>query len=95
MADMTVMTFAVAIFLGSALSQFFGAISRDLVAPIIGGVFPGAQAGLEKWSLQLGPVKLGLGDALSATVNLTIAILVVYLTLPYIRTYSPIQGGRR
>jgi hypothetical protein len=50
---------------------------------------------LEKWSVQIGPVKLGLGEALSATVNFVIAIVVVYLTLPYIRTYSPIQGGRR
>jgi large-conductance mechanosensitive channel len=95
MAEMTVMSFAVAIFLGSAVSQFFGTISKELVAPIIGGLFPGAQAGLEKWSVQVGPVKLGLGEALSATVNFVIAIVVVYLTLPYIRTYSPIQGGRR
>jgi large-conductance mechanosensitive channel len=95
MSEMTVMTFAVAIFLGSALCQFFGAVSRDLVAPVIGGLFPGAQAGLEKWSVQVGPVKLGLGDALSATVNLAIAITVVYLTLPYVRAYSPISGGRR
>jgi large-conductance mechanosensitive channel len=95
MAEMTVMTFAVAIFLGSAVSQFFTAISRDLIAPIVGGIFPGAQAGLEKWSVQVGPVKLALGDALSATVNFAIAIVVVYLTLPYIRTYSPISGGRR
>jgi large-conductance mechanosensitive channel len=95
MAEMTVMSFAVAIFLGSAVSQFFGTISKGLVAPVIGGVFPGAQAGLEKWTVQLGPVKLALGDVLSATVNFVIAILVVYLTLPYIRTYSPIQGGRR
>jgi len=94
MSEMTVMTFAVAIFLGSAVSQFFTAMSKDLVAPVIGGLFPGAQAGLEKWSVQIGPVKLGLGDALSATVNLAIAILVVYMTLPYIRTYSPIRGGR-
>jgi large-conductance mechanosensitive channel len=95
MSDMTVMTFAVAIFLGSALSQFFGAVSKDLVAPVVGGIFPGAQAGLEKWTLQVGPVKLALGDALSATVNLAIAITVVWLTLPYIRAYSPISGGRR
>lgn len=95
MSDMTVMTFAVAIFLGSAVSQFFGAFSRDLVAPVIGGLFPGAQAGLEKWTVQVGPVKLALGDALSASVNLAIALLVVYVTLPYIRAYSPIAGGRR
>jgi large-conductance mechanosensitive channel len=95
MSEMTIMTFAVAIFLGSAVSQFFGTISKELVAPVIGGLFPGAQAGLEKWSVQVGPVKLGLGEALSATVNLTIAIAVVYLTLPYVRAYSPISGGRR
>jgi large-conductance mechanosensitive channel len=95
MAEMTVMSFAVAIFLGSAVSQFFTAISRDLVAPIVGGLLPGAQAGLEKWTVQVGPVKLALGDALSATVNLAIAITVVWLTLPYIRAYSPISGGRR
>jgi large-conductance mechanosensitive channel len=95
MSDMTVMTFAVAIFLGSAVSQFFGTISKELVAPIIGGLFPGAQAGLEKWTVQVGPVKLGLGEALSATVNFVVAIVVVYLTLPYIRAYSPIAGGRR
>ena len=91
---MTIMTFAVAIFLGSAVSQFFGAVSRDLVSPIIAGIFPGAQAGIEKWVVQLGPVKLAVGDALSATVNLAIALLVVYLTLPYVRAYSPIRGGR-
>ena len=95
MSDMTVMTFAVAIFLGSAVSQFFGTISKELVAPIIGGLFPGAQAGLEKWTVQVGPVKLGLGEALSATVNFVVAIVVVWLTLPYIRAYSPIAGGRR
>ncbi len=92
---MTVMSFAVAIFLGSAVSQFFTTISKGLVAPIIGGLFPGAQAGLEKWTVQVGPVKLSVGEALSATVNFVVAIIVVYLTLPYIRTYSPIQGGRR
>ena len=91
---MTVMTFAVAIFLGSAVSQFFTTLSSGLVTPVIGGLFPGAQAGLEKWVVQIGPVKLAVGDVLSATVNFAITILVVYLTLPYIRTYSPIRGGR-
>ena len=88
------MTFAVAIFLGSAVSQFFTTLSSGLVTPVIGGLFPGAQAGLEKWVVQIGPVKLAVGDVLSATVNFAITILVVYLTLPYIRTYSPIRGGR-
>jgi Cu+-exporting ATPase len=34
-------------------------------------------------------------DGVSATVNFVIAIVVVWLTLPYIRAYSPIAGGRR
>jgi len=27
-------------------------------------------------------------------VNFAVAVLVVYLTLPYVRAYSPIRGGR-
>jgi large-conductance mechanosensitive channel len=94
MSDMTVLTFAVAIYLGSAISQFFGAVTRDLVSPVLASVFPGAQAGISKWVIQIGPVKLAVGDALAATVNFAVAVLVVYLTLPYVRAYSPIRGGR-
>jgi len=92
---MTIMTFAVAIFLGGALTQFFSAITRDLIAPVIAGAIPGAQQSLDKIVIQVGPVKLDVGDAIGATLQLAIAIFVVYATLPYIRAYSPIAGGRR
>jgi len=88
------MTIAVAFYLGSALSQFFTAITRDLITPVIAGVFPGVQQSVDKVVVQVGPVKLNVGDAIGAVMNLMIAYLVVSLTLPYVRSYAPI-GGRR
>lgn len=87
-------TIAVAFYLGSALSQFFTALTRDLITPVIAGVFPGVQQSVDKVVVQLGPVKLNIGDAIGAVMNLTIAYLVVAMTLPYVRSYAP-MGGRR
>ena len=88
------MTIAVAFYLGSALSQFFTAITRDLVTPVIAGVFPGVQQSVDKIVVSLGPVKLNVGDAIGAVMNLAIAYLVVSMTLPYVRSYAP-MGGKR
>ncbi len=90
-----VLTFAVAIFIGSALKDFFGAITRDLVTPFIAALFPGSEQTLDKVTVQVGPVKLSIGDAIGATLNLAIALFVVSWTLPYIREYSPVKGGMR
>ena len=93
MGATTIVNFAVAFYLGAALKDFFGAIARDLIAPFVAAIFPGTQQTIEKITIQLGPVKLNVGDAIGATVNLAIAMAVLYLTLPYIREYSPV-GGR-
>lgn len=85
--------FAVAFYIGAALKDFFGSVSRDLLAPFIAAVFPTAQQSLDKITVQLGPVKINVGDVIGATLNLAMAYLVVYLTLPYIREYAP-MGGR-
>lgn len=90
----SVTTIAVAIYIGAALFQFFGSITRDLVTPILAGLFPGATQTLDKITVQVGPIKLNIGDAIGATLNLIIAYLVVSITLPYVKTYAPI-GGRR
>lgn len=90
----SVLTIAVGLYVGMSLSQFFTAITRDLITPLIAGVFPGVQASVDKLVINLGPIKLSIGDAISATLNLLIAWFVVSTTLPYIRTYAPI-GGRR
>jgi large-conductance mechanosensitive channel len=91
-ADLT--TIAVGLYLGFALSQFFTAITRDLVTPLIAGVFPGVQQSVDKVVIQVGPVKLNVGDAIGAVMNLAIAFLVVSMTMPYVRAYAP-MGGRR
>jgi len=91
----TILTFAVAIFVGGALKDFFNAVNRDLVAPVIAAFVPGAQQSLEKITVQVGPIKLNIGDAISATLTLAIALFVVSWTLPYIREYSPVRGGSK
>ena len=88
------LTIAVAIYVGGALFRFFDSITRDLVTPIIAGVFPGATQSIDKIVVQVGPIKLSIGDAIGATMNLAIALIVVSVTLPYVKTYAPI-GGRR
>lgn len=93
MGAVTITNFAIAFYLGAALKDFFGSISRDLVAPFIGAIFPSAQQSVDKITVQLGPVKISIGDAIGATINLAVAYLVLMLTLPYIREYAPV-GGR-
>jgi large-conductance mechanosensitive channel len=87
-------TLAVAIYLGFALSSFFGSITRDLITPILSGLLPGVEQGLDAITVSIGPVKFNIGDAIGATMNLGIAFFVLYLTLPLVRAYSPV-GGRR
>jgi len=90
----SVLTIAVGLYVGMSLAQFFTAITRDLFTPFLAALFPGVQASIDKFVVQIGPVKLNIGDAIAATVNLLIAWLIVSITLPYLKTYAPI-GGRR
>jgi large-conductance mechanosensitive channel len=92
--DTSVLTVAVGLYIGITLSQFFTAITRDLITPFLAAIFPGVQASVDKFVVQLGPIKLSIGDAIAATLNLLIAWVVVSTTLPYIKSYAPI-GGRR
>jgi large-conductance mechanosensitive channel len=93
MGAVTITNFAVAFYLGASLKDFFGSISRDIVAPFIGAIFPSAQQSVDKITIQIGPVKISIGDAIGATINLAVAYLVLMLTLPYVREYAPV-GGR-
>lgn len=91
----TILTFAVAIYVGSALKDFFGSLTKDLVAPFLAGLFPGAQQTLDKIVIQVGPIKINIGDVIGAVLNLAIALMVVSVSLPYIKEYSPVRGGGR
>jgi large-conductance mechanosensitive channel len=90
----SVLTIAVGLYVGMSLAQFFTSIARDLITPILAGVFPGAQSTADKLVIQIGSVKIQIGDAIGATINLLIAWFIVSTTLPYLKTYAPI-GGRR
>jgi large-conductance mechanosensitive channel len=90
----SVLTIAVGLYVGMSLSQFFTAITRDLFTPFLAALFPGVQSSVDKFVIQIGPLKLSIGDAIGATINLLITWLVVTVTLPYLKTYAPI-GGRR
>lgn len=87
-----ILGFAIAIYIGMSLTSFFSSISRDLITPILTGVFPGVQQSIEKITIKIGPVTLSIGEAVGAFINLLIAYLVVSLTLPLIKTYAPIGG---
>jgi large-conductance mechanosensitive channel len=88
-------TVAVAFVVGSALKDFFSAMTTGLVTPIVASLFPGVQASVAGLTLQVGGVKLEVGSVISATATLVISLLVVSLTLPYIKAYAPIRGAAR
>lgn len=87
---------AVAVFLGSVLKDFFQAITRDLVTPVLSGLTGSAGAEVSAFTVTVGGVKLKIGDVVASTLSLLIAFMVVSFTLPYLRAYTaPIVGGRR
>jgi len=91
--DNQVLTFAVAIYLGTSLMQFFNAVVRDLVLPALSPL-ASADGGVSKLIIQLGPVKLNIGDVVVQTVNLLIVFAVVSFLLPYLKEYVPVAGRR-
>ena len=90
----SMLTIAVAFYIGSALTQFFTAFTRDLVNPFLAAAMSASGASGKEFTVQVGSIKLPIGDFIAAIGNLAIAMIVVSMTLPYIRTYAPI-GGRR
>ena len=94
MAELTVYTIAIGFFLGGALKDFFQAVTQDLVAPVL-ALAGGAQKSVEGVVIQVGSVKLEVGKAIGAALTLLTALLVVSVTLPYIKAYAPKLGAAR
>jgi large-conductance mechanosensitive channel len=88
-----VLTFALAFYVGSALMQFFNALIRDLVLPLLSPL-ASSEAGISKLVLNIGGIKLNVGDVVVQFVNLLIVFAVVSYALPYLKTYVPVAGGR-
>lgn len=94
MAQSLLLTFAVAIFVGSALKDFFQSFITNLVMPFLVVLFPGGK-GMGDFVLEIGPIKLKVGDALAAAGTLIVALFVAAMAMPWLKEYSPVQGGRR
>ena len=89
----TITTFAVAIYIGMALSEFFKSITKELVTPIVAAFIPGVRESVDKLVINVGPLKINIGEVIGATINLVVAYFVVSMTLPYIKEYAPVRGG--
>jgi large-conductance mechanosensitive channel len=88
-----VLMFAIAIHAGLVLTKFFEALARDLVLPLLAPVST-SEGGISKWVIQVGAAKFNVGDVIVQTINMFVAFMVVYLTLPYLKEYVPIAGRR-
>jgi large-conductance mechanosensitive channel len=75
---------------GMVLTQFFDALTRDVILPM----FSRSEEGASKFVIQIGSLKIKLGDILVQIINMMIAFGVVYVTVPYIKEYVPIAGRR-
>ena len=89
------LTFAVAIFVGGALKDFFQTVIEGIVTPFLVVLFPSAQQTVGGFVLDIGPIKLKVGDAIAAAMTLVVSLVVVSIAMPWLKEYSPVQGGRR
>ena len=72
---------AVAFIIGAAATKMVTATVADIIMPIIAVIIPGGD-----WRssvLQLGPVKLLVGDFVGAIIDFVIIALVVFLVVKY------------
>lgn len=88
-----VLIFAVAIYIGTTLKNFFDAFMRDLVLPLLSPVAT-TEAGISKLVVQFGGIKINVGDLIVQTLNLLVVFMVVSFLLPYLKEYVPVAGRR-
>jgi len=92
-ADNQVLIAALGVYVGLLLHTFFTALMRDLVLPALSPV-AGVENGVSKLVVQLGGVKLNIGDVIVQTINVFIALAVVSYVVPYLKEYVPVAGRR-
>lgn len=67
---------AVAVVIGAALNKVVTAVVDDFIMPIVGAMTPGGA--WQKMTFDVGTVKFGIGDFLSALLNFVIVGLVAW-----------------
>lgn len=88
-----VLVFAVAIYIGTTMKNFFDAFMRDLVLPLLSPV-ASTESGIAKLVVQVGGIKLNIGDLIVQTLNLLVVFMVISFLLPYLKEYVPVAGRR-
>ncbi len=73
---------AIAFIIGGAATKLVTAIVQDIVMPVIGVLIPGGDWRLA--TLQLGPVKLMVGDFAGALIDFIIVAAVVFMLVKYV-----------
>ena len=92
-AEHQVLTFALAIYVGFTLTGFFNSLARDIVLPLLAPL-SSTDTGIAKLYVQVGSIKINIGDVIVNTINLLVVFAVVSFVLPYIREYVPSPARR-
>ena len=87
-----ILTSAISVYLGLFICEFFRSVTRDIILPLISPVV--STDGIAKYIVQIGGVKLNVGDVAVQVINLLIAVGIVYFMLPHLKEYVPIAGRR-
>ena len=72
---------AVAFIIGAAAAKLVSALVSDIIMPIIAALIPGGE--WRTFVLQLGPVKLLIGDFAGAVIDFVIIAFVIFMIVKY------------
>jgi len=72
---------AVAFIIGAAAAKLVSALVSDIIMPIIAVLIPGGD--WRTFVLQLGPVKLLIGDFAGAVIDFVIVAFVIFMIVKY------------
>ncbi len=86
-----VLALAVAVVLGGAVGKVVTAVVDDFIMPIVGAVTPSGS--WQKATLDIGPMKFGIGDFLSVLLNFLIIGFVVWRISKAFIPPTPVPAG--
>jgi len=72
---------AVAFIIGAAAAKLVSALVSDIIMPIIAALIPGGE--WRTFVLQLGPVKLLIGDFAGAVIDFVIIAFVIFIIVKF------------
>jgi len=83
----------IGVYVGFLLHNFFEALIRDVLLPLLSPLAT-SEGNSSKMVIQLGGLKINVGNVLVAVVDMVIGFTLISFLLPYLRDYVPIAGRR-